>query len=240
MTLVGLVVLSLQASGDAPGRWEGFAPGSWVVMSARSVKGQAVYRPSRDEIAGVDPDGRSCLSTDGGAPSPVPRPVAFASGLEVVSRSRETVTIGARRLPCTVVTYAAGGASVTAWFAEGVAVPCREMTALPNRVAVPRDVVRVQGRYTRPSSTLTTTLEVVELSSQIEVAGRMVDCVVETSSMVHVVEDGKGCLRSWKRWLSDAVPGRIVRQDRQCTGDPAAIAGAYTMRDEVLDFHLAP
>ena len=237
MTLLGLLALALQ---DAPGRWDGALPGSWVIQSQRSISEPVPRLAStwREEVVQPDADGRPRLSTDGSVATPILRRSVLGTGLREIGRRRDELTVGGRTLPCTVVEYLGDVGTVVAWMADGVRVPAREMAALPFRVAVPTGVVRVDARYARNGGQLRTTLQVIDLSSVIEVAGRRLECVVELETSLYDFPSGSRSLRTYRRWLSHEVPGHQVRQDRHCSSDPTDLF-RYTTRDEVLDFHLA-
>jgi hypothetical protein len=239
MTAIGLLLLALQAE-EVPGRWDGAPPGSWVVFGTRPMS-EAVPRLNdtwRFDLAEPAPDGLPRLSEDGGSAVPQARLPVLGTGLREKARRADALVVGDRRLACTVVESLGDGGALTVWTAEGVRIPGREMAALPRRVGIPPGVVRVDGVYVEKSGRMRVSLEVTALAAPIEVAGRRLACVVETVTSVYERPGGGGCLRRWKRWLSEEVPGRLVRQDRQCTGEAAA-PELYTTRDEVVDFRPA-
>lgn len=233
MTLVGLL-LGLQAVEPLPGRWEGFAPGSWVVLGHRPIAEPFLRlgATGRTEILSLGADDRPTLRTDGEAASTAPR-------LPETDRRRDTLSVGGRTLTCTVIEYLGDAGAATAWAADGVRLPAREMAALPLRVAAPPDVVRVDARYVQTGAALRATLELSDLSSTLDVAGRRIACVLETEAAISEMPSGARILRSYRRWLSDEVPGRIVRQDRLCSSNPAGDPPRCTTRDEILDFFSA-
>jgi len=147
---------------------------------------------------------------------------AFSDGLQ--ERSRRADVWQGR--PCVVVEY--DGARL--WLAEGVTLPARDLGGR----ALPPDAVRAE----RTLGDTTWLMDVLELSIPVEAAGRSFDCALEASTSFSVLPSGTRCLRSWRRWLSADVPGHVVRQDRQCTGDPSAIPHVYDTRDELRAFHI--
>lgn len=194
-------------------RWD-FKPGSWAEFGTVSLRA---------------PDATLHVYREDGGPRPKP----FLDGLKESSRRAEEW----QGRPCAVVEYKDETRLVTTWAVAGLKIPARDMSSGDGLVAVPEDVVRairvekVRGRI-RASR-----LDVLDLSERVDAAGRSFDCVVEISSWVDQ-SDTSSILRSKRRWLSAEVPGHVVRQERQCTAHPAAVAHAYTVRDELAAFHV--
>lgn len=198
----------------APSRWDGVADGSWVdyrLMFLRPT-GEIAGRIYREQA------------------EPGRRPQAFTQGLEEVSRSPARW----KDRPCQVVEFVGAGQSLTAWVVEGVSIPARQVDS----VDIPPGVVRALRILRSPGRTTTIQVDVDDLQTTLEISGRRYDCVVETSSSI--VECGTSrVVRARRRWLSAEVPGHLVRQERQCTNKPEAIAHQYDTRDDLVDFHLA-
>jgi hypothetical protein len=202
---------------EVPSRWD-FKPGSWVEMTYRSLRSEIASPRAYREDIGMEQR----------------RPAPFHEGLKETARRADT-WMGR---PCLVIDYVSGHGTVRAWVVEGMKIPARDMPALPRFVAVPADVVRVERAEAAAGSSVTMIQEVVEIDARIEAAGRAFDCVVEASWSTADLPSGTRCTRSRRRWLSAEVPGHVVRQLRQCSGDPAAVPHDYDMRDELKAFHI--
>ncbi|HEX7896684.1 MAG TPA: hypothetical protein VF950_02930 [Planctomycetota bacterium] len=207
----------LAATQDVPSRWD-FKPGSWVEMNWTSLRAKdAVRRAYREDI-----------------PPSGPKPAAFLDGLQEVSRRKEDW----RGRPCEAIEYKDETRHATLWIVEGVAIPARDMATGGRWVAVPSDAVRALRVEKKASATFTSKLDVLELSAPIEAAGRRFDCVLESTSSTYERPEST-ILRANRRWLSAEIPGHVVRQDRQCTDNPAAVPHDYSTRAELKAFHVA-
>lgn len=252
MSLLALALLAaLQAPGTAPVRsaWDSFGPGSTAVTVDRPLAGTP-FSTTTDVLKSRRDDGLPQIeSTRGSRSGHVEISVGtgdnvhvkpFAEGLKEISRRRETLTIKERRLDCDVVTYAGAEDSpkrmrLTVWLAAGLSLPVRRFWGLEAFYDVPASAVRIEVSLEQPSRKSVATLEVLDLNQARTVNGVALDCVEQQIRSLVSVPGGTSCVRGRHEWLSAAVPGALVRCEREC----GTMERSGTTVTELIDFQVA-
>lgn len=229
--------------------WAGFEPGSWVVVSKKTTAdGKAVEKREKQVILPPDGSGirRELFVDEGGTFVPAKRwsvhsPGVFGEAqLTLKGTRRESVDAGGRILACEVTDYDQGDADgprvrLSLWRCEGVKVPYRELAKDGADLALRPDVVKVELSIEREMSRERHVLQVVKLEERVKVGAQELGCVVEewTVDDVRGGEPRQGIAR---RWLSDAVPGRVVR----LKGSMKSAQGVREHVEEVVEFEVVP
>jgi hypothetical protein len=235
MNVFGAALLAafLQVPEPPPVRnpWDGFAPGSsavrtfltnagtlWMttneILESRTEDGLPLIRETTQWNKGTSTSG----TTNGDAGTPKP----FTDGLWEALRRKETITIKGRKLDCDVVAYteAAGDPQgrkrLTVWHASELSLPPRRSWVFGGWSDIPATVIRIDSVLERNETRVTSTLEVLDLSSQQVVNGVPIDCVEEESRSFSAHPSRPGVVRGRHEWLSPQVPGTIIRSEREC------------------------
>lgn len=242
---LALLILAVQDGAAARDPWAGFAPGSWVLTSRKTTAaGKTTERKEKSVILRHDGDGtnRETLVEKDGAfvqaasrVSHVPGALAEKEMKAGASRTEE-LAVGPRKLSCAVTEYEHSEKGVTAkltlWRCPEAKVPYRELAKDGADLALLGDVVRVDFSLERENRKETHRIRVVSLDENVKIGDRDVPCVLEE----WWGEERKGGetreLQS-RRWLSDAVPGRIVRWEGSLKGPKP-----QEFVQQVLDFEV--
>lgn len=232
MRLTTLLLTALVLQDDEARRdpWAGFAPGSWVVISRKTTAaGKTTERKEKSVILPVDGDGthrETFLEKDGEfvrsaiKVSHVPGTVAEKQMKAGASRTEE-LTVESKQLSCNVTEYEHEEKGVTAkltlWRSAGAKVPYRELAKDGADLALMSDVVKVEFSLERENRKETHRIQVVSFDDKVKVGDREVACVLEVWSGEEVKGGETRGFQS-RRWLSDAIPGRLVRMEGSLTG----------------------
>ncbi len=179
-------------------------------------------------------------------------------GLKLVSLEHSTTTIDGKKYPCTVGVYENDPEGARAdvlvrpmpqiWKdggprkpvdtrirlvltqVRGLKVPYRELATPGLDIALGPEVVKAEWTLGEKGRTTSFTKRVVRLSDPVVVGKETVDCVCEETSG----QEGEGMV-TCREWLSDAIPGRSVREVVE------GAAGTEKVRSEqvAVDFHVA-
>ena len=217
--LSAAAVLFLLQEPPVPQPWDGFAPGSWVLTVQTHERGRQYIQKQT-----LNPD-RSVSITeadtgkDGGfAPS---QGKSLTQGLARISERSETLTLRNRKLECTVAVYgnepgdAGPKKTLTVWHAKGVSIPHR-IASLGTLVSVPADVVRAERVETSGPRTISSSLEVIDLSAKLEIHGKTFECVVQDQHATNEAKDQLPVVRNRRHWICDEIPGRVARREEEC------------------------
>jgi len=235
MSVFGVALLTalLQAPETPPVRnpWDGFEPGSsatrilltdagkvWLTtketLESRTETGLPLVRETEQRNGGFS-DSRL-----GNGDDAIPKP--FADGLWEAHRRKETITIKGRKLDCDVVAYTEpagdpqGRKRLTVWHANELSLPPRRSWVFGIWSDIPATVVRIDSVLERNEARVTSTLDVLDLSSKRLVSGALIDCVEEDSHAFSTHPSRPVVVRSRREWLSPLVPGVVVRSEREC------------------------
>lgn len=227
--------------------WSGFGPGSWVTIREKTVaEGKTTYVREKIIITSIE-DGAPMLEAraeKGGAyppPGQVRRHMRGSLVEEMGWKASEPraaeLEIGPRKIACKVTEYVAKDSArdvdsrVLVWRTEEVKIPYRELRRDGPDLSMLSDVVRMEVNARHGDDTQTFDFRIVDLGQKAKVGLREIPCIVEEGS----AEERKGTTvrkGAIKRWLSDAVPGRIVRQEVKGEQDGKRVERI----EEVLDF----
>jgi hypothetical protein len=201
--------------------WDGFAAGSWIqCVQFNRNNFSTVFRKTREEFS------RDLVA-----------PIAPEAGLVLTGRRDDTLIVGDRRLDCEVLQYAGPDdepsrwISLTLWKARGVSLPAREVWTSPT-IGLASNVVKLLRCELRGDWTTALALDVVDLDCKIAVNGGVLDSSIEDVFTTTAATDRPTGIRGRRRWICDAIPGRLARRDETCLyGDGG---GYYTV--EVTEF----
>jgi len=247
MLTLALPLLLLQAEEGRRDPWSGFGVGSWVVVSRKTTTGgTTVERKEKSIIVAVDKDtptreiqiekdGKFAPSTSRSTHSPG---VIAEKEMKAGASRQEELTVGSKKLACTVTEYQHEEKGVTAkltlWKCADVKIPYRELAKDGADFALLPDVVKVELSLERENRKERHRLQVASLEDKVKVGDREIACVIEDWSG----EEEKGAeLREMKsrRWLSNEVPGRIVRLEATYKGPKT-----QEMVQQALGFEVKP
>lgn len=248
MVLV-LLVAALAQDAALNDPWAGFGAGSWVVV-AKKTTAAGTTTASREKQVILPRDGtgitRELFREEGGAFVSARSRLNHVPGvfgetqLKVRGTRQEKLDVGGRILDCAVTDYDRGDepgpvVRLSLWRSGGVKLPYRELPKDGADLALHPDTVKVELSIEREMSRERHVLQVVSLSERRKVGGREVDCTVEDWT-VEDVRGGEPRAGKARRWLSDAVPGRVVRLE----GSSTSAQGLREHIEEVTDFEVVP
>lgn len=161
-----------------------------------------------------------------------------ALNLTLKSEDPVTLEIGDRTVPCRKQrwqgTIAAERWQMVRWVADDVRVPYRESTFGSIRLAGPSDMLKENLMINANGMQIAIQRTITDLDASEEALGETVTCVVEESS-TRVVGQSSSTTTS-TTWLSDEVPGGIVRlEEHQVVPPSEANEGV----DQHLKMHLS-
>lgn len=230
LTAILLTALALQDDETRRDPWAGFAAGSWVVISRKTtVAGKTTERKEKSVILPADGAGthRETFVEKDGAFVPSAIRVSHVPGTVAEKQMKsgavrtEELTVESKKLSCTVTDYQHEEKGVTAkltlWRSAEAKVPYRELAKDGPDLALMSDIVKVEFSLERENRKETHRIQVVSLDDMVKVADREIACVLEVWSAEEVKGGETRSLQS-RRWLSDAVPGRVVRLEGSLTG----------------------
>ena len=154
------------------------------------------------------------------------------------------MTVGDRVIECDVIDYrtqdsnADRSVRMAIWKSDEVTLPPRELrVSHQDHVSIPSHVLQVTREEHRGHSTSLSSLKVVDLAAELEVAGKKLSSSIEEVSLT--LENELSFSRmAVRRWICDSVPGRIAREDLECTGSKEVTPGKYTSRHDVVAFEV--
>ncbi len=252
LVLAGLLAIALQdpaprAAEDVRHPWAGFPGGSTAVIVRRLTEGARTHE-TRERWTVAQVKGLPEVSTQlwsgerwvtGQASVPHLAPVVPEEGCTKAGEKREELVVGGRKIPCTVTDWAfelrgkgwSGKARI--WSGEGVRVPYRELEKDGTDLALFGDVLKVELSLLRGRDAATYSAEITDLGATLKVGDRDVPCVVE---VVRLEERREQVAEQWtmKRWLSEDVPGRVVKRVREGTLRGAPVK----LEEDVVEFEV--
>lgn len=208
--------------------WAGFADGSWVIMENTMAVDQDKKTSREKTIVRLTKDGairqEVCQEMDGGfGPPGSQRMHLQGSGAEkdagTASKPKAAeLQIGVRKIACEVTEYELKDATkdfearTIVWRTKEVKIPYREMKRNGSDVALDTDIVQFEMNLKRGADAAAYKFRVVELDLKLKIGSQEVLCALEEGT----AEETKGSRvlkATVRQWLSDAVPGRIVRME---------------------------
>ena len=239
---VALILGALLVQDKAPVRntWAGFPDGSWVVIeTTESADGKTAKKKHRHVVDHLADGAVVCQvneETDVPAIMFEERTIQPGRGVEQDNKRdgdgrTEVVEIGGKKYDCTLQRYSSpeananGKQAVNVYSSTLIKVPYREwdpaeLTVTPGRivhsggaaVALDSNTVRYAMSRHDPDYTVVHQFRVVELGHKLKLADREILCVVEEATIDEKGEKGATVIKL-KRWLSDTIPGRVVRSE---------------------------
>lgn len=220
--LVFLIAPLLRQAEPLRDPWDGFAAGSWVQFA----------QMNNNRVVHVSRNTREDL------PRELPTLTPLEEGLVLLGRRNDMLRIGDRLVDCEVFQYSGVNdepsrwVSLTIWKARGVSLPPRDIWHNP-KYGLPPDVVKLFRCELRGGLTTSLALDVADLDRKIAVNGGVLNASVEDVLTVFVETDRPTRIRGRRRWICDAIPGRIARRDETCIYGEGG--GYYTV--EVTGFN---
>jgi hypothetical protein len=242
---LGLLFLLLQAEEARRDPWAGFGVGSWVVFSRKTTSGgTTTERKDKSVIVAVDQDlpTREIQQEKDGKFEPSTARSRHAPGVLAEKEMKagasrpEELSIGSRKISCTVTEYHHEDnvvtAKLTVWKCPDVKIPYRELAKDGPDIALLPDVVQLDFSFERETRKEHDRVRVIGLDEKVKVGDREIPCVLEEWS-VEEERGGEGRTLKSRRWLSDSVPGRVVRFE-------ASLKGPKTMDvvQQAVDFEV--
>ena len=222
LALAAAVILLQDAKPDR-NPWGGFPDGSYVVLeSERTI--DAVKKTVREQIT-VDTGDEMTHSvgkyTEKGEPpifferrKHLPGKGVATLGGVVAKPAAEAVDIGGKSIDCEKIEYGyekdGRKCKAVAWRTKEIKIPYREIQRDGGDLALDTDLVKFEMTATSGDDVETASFKIVERDVKVAVGDQEVACYVEEGR----IEVKKGPITikgTVKRWLSDAVPGRVVR-----------------------------
>ena len=221
-------VLFIQDPGPTRNPWAGFPDGSWALIESVDTQGKETTILRQKFIVRIETGGRvACLITqqDDAGDKPIrPRRSVHVPGVlvtELVGTASKTASekfqVGDRSIACERSDYELKDGDldvrVTAWRTKELKIPYRELKRGMGRdLALDPDIVRLDLTLKRGADSETCSIKVVELDHKLAVDGKDLSCVVEEGT-VDVKKGTRAYKGSVRRWLSNAVPGRVLRSE---------------------------
>jgi len=218
-----------QDSKVAPEPWAGFPVGTWAVFeTTNSVDGNATSE--RQKITVIALEGtRPVLAMRKADGENFPEPDQFLTrrepglpdqqpGWRASPERDEKLEIGGKKFACKVTEFTyenkakAIANRVTVWRTPDVKVPYREVKKMGADLALLADVVKIEFHVKNAKQMLNLDYRITGLDRKVKVGDREIACLLEEG----VEEEQRaGLVRkaTVRRWLSDAVPGRVVKSE---------------------------
>ena len=227
--------LLAQEPPPTPDPWAGFGIGSWIIVeTTSSVDNQSTTERERITFAATEGT-RPILHVRKAVGDEYPEPDQVRThqppGLPDQQTSwkaapvrEEKIDIGGRKVACKVSEFTYVNAAkeisnrVTVWKTSEVKIPYREVKRSGPDLALMPDVVKIEFRVKAAKQSQQYDYRVIQLDAKRKVGSKEIPCVLEegVESETKAGISRKGTMH---RWLSDAVPGRIVHS--QYSGDDA-------------------
>lgn len=244
-----LLALALQDAAVRRDPWIGFGEGSWVVLARKVKDGEKVQETREKHLLLAPRDGspvRQVQKEKDGAFLPNTTETIHAQGVplegaewgEAKTRSEELVVDG-KTFACTVsehvVEKGEARGKLAVWRSAAAKVPYREIVRDGPDMALMPDILRVEVSIDRGTRKDTHAVRVTALAEKLRVGTRDVTCAVEewTADETRGTDTRKA---SFKRWLSDEVPGRVVKME----GKLVSAGKTVEMTVEASDFGVKP
>jgi hypothetical protein len=225
------------------------APGSWVLVESTSTIGDKVDT-SREKYTLMAMEGPlASLSREPKAPQD---PFLRDSAAAIESQDKwtesepreEKLAIDGKEFTCQVREYAGAGVNkfgkfsnrARIWRSPGLKLPYREIQRNGPEIALHPDLLRLELELKNEDRGTRQFLDVrvTDLDDTLDIGGRKVACIVEEGKWE---ERRKGTTAlTLKRWISDDVPGRIVRTESEGTSNDKPTRKTLA----VVDFEVKP
>ena len=155
--------------------------------------------------------------------------------MKLAAEGRERVKIGRRTFDCTTRKYRVKEPKqgifreLKLWHAPDVTLPYREIIVDQGaNVALDSDIVRAKYTVKLGNRTTSYDLRIMSLSRRMRVADKMLECVVERCRAEVKDPDQPSTVNS-ERWLSQLVPGHVVKMEGTAKIDGAEIRKIETV-----------
>jgi hypothetical protein len=229
--------------------WDGVGPGSWVLIESKTTTGDKVDTV-REKYTLMAMEGPlASLTREPKAPND-PFLRDSAAGIESQDKwsesepKEEKLTIDGKEFTCQVRDYAGAGENkfgkftnrARVWRSPGLKLPYREIQRNGPEIALHPDLLRLELELKNldRGSRQFLDLRVTDLDETLDIGGRKVACIVEEGTWE---ERRKGTSAlTLKRWISDDVPGRIVRTESEGTSNDKPTRKTLN----VVDFEVKP
>jgi hypothetical protein len=240
--------------------WAGLPAGSWVVIETTETSGEETSKKRHRFTIESQVEGKVVCQVSEETDKPAiffeERTIEPGRGIEEGSTKAarsdpETMEIGGRKFACVTGTFydpngnADGKQAATVWTTKEIKVPYREwdpaeLTVTPGRIvhsggaalALDPNVLRYRMTHHASNGKMEAhAFRVVEVDHKLKVGGREIACVVEEGTIEE--KTAKATTKvTFKRWLSDAVPGKVVRSEMR--GEVRGVK--VERRRQVVDF----
>jgi predicted transcriptional regulator len=207
--------------------WAGFPLGSWAVIeTTNSVDQEATTERQKFTVAAFEGT-RPVLYMRKGEGDAFPEPDQVITrdapglpdqqpGWKSSPEREERLEIGGKKVACKVTEFTHENRArevsnrVTIWRTTDVKIPYREVKKIGADLALMPDVVKIEFHVKGAKQMLNLDYRITQLDRKLKVGDREISCVLEEG----VEEEQRVPLArkaAVRRWLSDAVPGRVVR-----------------------------
>jgi hypothetical protein len=207
--------------------WAGFPDGSWsVIETVKTKEGKSTTEKRRFTVR-IEADGgvTHLVSKEEDKPA-----IFFEERRHIEGATPESfggkgskpqaveLKIGDRKIACDLTEHRHKDEAqrletgIRVWRTKEIRVPYRELMTPGPDLALDPDVVRVEATIKRGEETTDYRFGIVELEAKLTLSGSDVTCAVEEGT----VEESEGTdvtKGKFRRWLSDSVPGRVVRSE---------------------------
>ena len=231
---VFLSLLFIQDLAPPRNPWAGFPDGSWALIESADTQEKDTTILRQKYIVRIETGGTvALLITQQGDPSDHPvrprrsvhipgAPVTELAGTAAKTAS-EKLQVGDRAIDCERSDYELKDGEleirVAAWRTKDLRIPYRELKHGSGKdIALDPDIARLEWTLKRGADSETCSIKVVELDHKLAVDGKDLPCVVEEGT-VDVKKGTRAYKLTLRRWLSDAVPGRIARSEAKGEAD---------------------
>jgi hypothetical protein len=207
--------------------WAGFSNGSWAVIETTKTLDGKMSTDKQRYTVRVEADGivTHLVSKEEDKPAiffeerkHIPGADPSVIGGVASNPKGVELKIGDRTIACELTEFEIKGGSddgeirTSLWRTKDVRLPYRELKTGGRDIAVDPDVLRVEVTIKSGKMIDRFQFAIVQLNANLKVGGADVTCSVEEGTFEET--DGttvtKGTVR---RWLSDSVPGRIVKSE---------------------------
>lgn len=228
--------------------WDGFTAGSWAMIEAQTASGDQV-ETIREKFTFLAMEGAVAVLTKD--PKGAPDPFRRGSGATIESQAtwaesppkEEKLTIDGKEFACQAreYTHANEARKITnrarVWRSADAKLPYREIQRNGPEIALLPDVLRLEVEFANETkqSRQVISIQVTGLDATLDIGGRKIPCIVEEARSEER-RQGITTRQTLKRWISDAVPGRIVRTESEGTSNDKP--SKKTLR--VVDFEVKP
>lgn len=243
------LALALQEAAERRDPWIGFGPGSWVVISRRTKDGEKVTERKEKHVLLEPREGtprRQTFEEKEGAFVPTSKETTHVQGAEAAgsewgeAKTRaEELTVDGKKLACTVSEHVVekeeAKGKLVVWRTADAKIPYREIVRDGPDIALTADIVRLEVSIERGTRKDAHAVRVVAFGEKLKVGTRELACAVEEWK-AEETRGGVARTGTFKRWLSNDVPGRVARME----GRLVSAGKTAEMTQETVDFAVKP